>query len=118
MILLTHHLKSTILFLRRVDGHLEYEVAVNGLGKILGLDAEELRNSLNSGEFCRHVAGYREIPHHEYTELFIREIEGKQKKITYLRGNGTSVEILVRADKVDEAITTIEYIIDMDLADD
>ena len=116
MRILSKCLNDTILFLRRTPEGLTYETAVHGLSDDLGLDAETLEQSLNSGSFCRWVEGYRNIPHSEYTELFISQLAGGERELKVNLEDGKTVRIIVRADKVDDDKSDIEYIVVMRLA--
>ena len=117
MYLLTESYESTILFLHREDGKLVYDVVVNGLEKVLGMDAGTMESCLNNGEFCRMIKGYDpSIPHSEYTERFIEQIAGDQKKLDAELPGGKKLELFVRADRVEDQASDTEYIVNLSLA--
>lgn len=117
MLLLTEYYKSTIFFLHREDGMLIYDIVVNGLEKALGMSGQQIEDSLNSGEFCTYIEGYDPtIAHKDYTELFIRETAGGQKKIHVTVPGREPVDIFVRADKVEDKTSSTEYIVNLTMA--
>ena len=115
MKLLSEYLNDTILMVHRVNGQLKYEVVIedSNMRKRLKLEAGELENSLNSGEFCKLIRGYDpSIEHADYTEKFINNIIGKYKRLTIETPDGGNIEILTRADVVKDD-EMIEYIVSM-----
>ena len=115
MKLLSEYLNDTILMVHRVNGKLKYEVVIedSNMRKRLKLEAGELENSLNSGEFCKLIRGYDpSIEHADYTEKFINNIIGKYKRLTIETPDGGNIEILTRADVVKDD-EMIEYIVSM-----
>ena len=117
MRLLSKFMKVAILFLRQRPEGLRYEVAVNGIADVLGMDGETLQYSLNEGSFCRLIEGHRDIPHEEYTRLFIAEISKREKRITLHRPDGRIVHLAARADRVLDAHSSAEYIVELRPAD-
>ena len=111
MRILSKYFPDTILFLRRIGQDLEYEVAVHGLSGQMGIGAKEFRRMLNSGEFCKRVQGSKDIPHKEYTKLFVESIVGIQKELSVNLPDGRPLRLLVRADRVTDERTDIEYIL-------
>lgn len=117
MRLLSKFMKVAILFLRQRPEGLRYEVAVNGIADVLGMDGETLQYSLNEGSLCRLIEGHRDIPHEEYTRLFIAEISKREKRITLHRPDGRIVHLAARADRVLDAHSSAEYIVELRPAD-
>ena len=113
MRLLNRFMKSAILFLRQQPEGLRYEVAVNGIADVLGMDSETLEEKLNNGAFCTMIEGHRDIPHEEYTRLIIAEISEKEKNITLCRPDGKRVRLTARADRVLDEMSSAEYIVEM-----
>ena len=112
MRILSGYLTDTILFLRRERKDLQYEVAVHGLGDLLGMSVGELSDSLNNGEFCRYIRGYQEgIPHSEYTQRFVESILGVQRTLTVCLPDREPIALVVRADRVTDVKSAIEYIV-------
>ncbi|MCR5088524.1 MAG: EAL domain-containing protein [Oscillospiraceae bacterium] len=112
MRILSDYLSSSVLFLHRRDRDLFYEVAIHGLAEAIGMDASELQTSLNSGDFCKMIEGYREgIPHQEYTKLFISESVGRQRVIRVRLKDGRCVSLTAAVDRVEDKQARIEYII-------
>ena len=85
---------------------------------MLGLDSEEFAGRLNSGVFCRYIEGYKGLSHEAYTELFIREITGREKKLNVRLPDGRQGHLTARADVVDDENSTVEYIVDLSEAAD
>ncbi len=111
MHILSAHLSSSVLFLHRRGNDLIYEVAVHGLAGLLDMDTQELQTSLNSGDFCTLIEGYRKgIPHQEYTALFVSSKVGRQSVIRVHLKNGHSISLTVSVDRVEDDKTRIEYI--------
>ena len=111
---ISEYMKNTVLFLHRTpEKGLVYEVAVNGLGEHMGLDDIGLADCLNTGEFCTWVEGYRAIPHREYTEQFISSILGHPRGLTVHLPQGKTMHLEVRADRVKNKKSTVEYIVIM-----
>ena len=81
------------------------------------MDGETLQYSLNEGSFCRLIEGHRDIPHEEYTRLFIAEISKREKRITLHRPDGRIVHLAARADRVLDAHSSAEYIVELRPAD-
>ena len=111
MRILSKHFTDTILFLRRIGPDLEYEVAVHGLENRLGIGAGEFRRMLNGGEFCKLIEGSKDIPHKEYTQLFVSSIVGTEREISVNLPDGRRLRLAARADRVEDEKTSIEYII-------
>ena len=118
MRILSDYLSSTVLFLHRRSEGLIYEVAIHGLDERLGMNAKELESALNTGDFCRMIEGSREIPHQEYTNLFISEYAGKRKWLSFHRSDGKIIRISAAVDRVEDTQTRIEYIVVLRALDD
>jgi PAS domain S-box-containing protein len=117
MYLLTEAYKSTVLFLHRENGNLVYDVVVNGLEKILGMDSTELETYLNDGLFCHYIREYNnDIPHNEYTERFVGQLTGNQKMINVDLPGDRHLKLLARADRVEDEKSETEYILNLSLA--
>ena len=110
MRVLSAFLTDSILLLRREGETLLYEVVIHGLSKCLGLSDREFEESLNSGDFCHWVEGYRNIPHQEYTRLFIDSVCGSERELTVRLPGGQRIGLVARADRVDDR-SNIEYIV-------
>lgn len=115
MMILSKYMAGTILLLRRTEGHLEYEVAVHGLYDDLGLDEKELEEALNGGTFCKWVKGYKDIPHHEYTEQFIKTILNAARDMEVTLPNGRTLILQAHADPAMDSYYDVEYIVDLRL---
>ena len=113
MRLLSKYLASTVLFLSRTEEGLRYEVGIHGLSDLMGMDAETFQNSLNAGEFCRYVQGSQDIPHWQYTELFINQIRERQKEFRICLPNGKNLRLIARADAVTDAKSAVVYIVSL-----
>ena len=70
------------------------------------------------GAFCRMIEGSREIPHREYTDLFISEYAGKRKWLSFRRSDGKIIRISAAVDRVEDTQTRIEYIVVLRALDD
>ena len=115
MMFLSKYMAGTILLLRRTEGHLEYEVAVHGLHDDLGLDEKELEDALNGGTFCKWVKGYKDIPHHEYTEQFIKTILNTAREMEVTLPDGRTLTLQAHADPAMDSYYDVEYIVDLRL---
>ena len=111
MAILSDYLTDSILFLHRKNNVLEYEVAVHGLKNTLGMEAKQFEEALNNGDFCKMIEGYRDdIPHHQYTEIFINSISGSSKGLKVTLPDGRKLNLAARADRVKDR-GSIEYIV-------
>lgn len=111
MNILSNFMSDTIMLVYENKDGYEYKVIVHGktMSNKLGIKAEELENSLNSGEFCKLIDGYDpSIPHSEYTKRFITEVS-KGLKTLDINGVNGKVEVIVKADKVGN-LDNISYI--------
>ncbi len=113
MRLLARLFQGTILFLCRRGKELEYETVIHGLQAQLGMDGPALQSSLNSGEFCSWVEGYRGLPHAAYTELFIQSALNHARVITVLFPDGRVGRFTVKADYAGDETKNVEYIVTM-----
>ncbi|MBQ8969855.1 MAG: EAL domain-containing protein, partial [Lachnospiraceae bacterium] len=110
MRILSKYLRDTVLFLHRTPAGLQYEVVIHGLGEELDMNAKELELALNSGSLCKKIQGYKNMPHREYTELFVSELEAGQKEITFNLDDGSHTHLVVKTDKVKDSGNDVEYI--------
>lgn len=110
MKILSNYLSDTVLFLINTEGYYLYEVAIHGLKDVLMMSSKEFEIALNSGAFCKMIEGHEDIPHQEYTKLFIGQIIGGRKEIKVKRKDGKLVHLEARADRV-ESNGPIEYIV-------
>ena len=117
MRILSRHLTDEVLFLRRKDELLEYEVAIHGLADQLHMTPCEFEDCLNSGQFCQYVEGHQDIPHQEYTRQFISEIVDHQKLMKIHLPQVGDLSVIARADRVQEPKSSIEYIVILRLTD-
>ena len=101
---------SILLLCDAGNGNLKYEVAIHGLQKRLGFEAEEFENLLNSGGFCRWIEGCRDIPHQEYTRMFIASVLEAQRTLRVHLPDGRTVRLLAWADRVGDD-SAIQYIV-------
>ncbi len=113
MHILSECLNDTILFLRRTRNGLIYETVVHGFSKELMLDGDALASALNAGTFCKWIDGYDDIPHQQYTEMFINSIIGTSKELKITLPSGRRIKAAVRADKVPDNRGGVEYIVVM-----
>ena len=116
MRVLSMYMSDTILFLCRHGQALVYELAIHGLEKRIGMSGEEFVRSLNEGEFCQWIEGHQDIPHNEYTKLFIKMIEDTQKVLHVRLPNGRRIRLVARADKVG-GDNSVEYIVNLRMLD-
>ncbi|MCR5663246.1 MAG: EAL domain-containing protein [Oscillospiraceae bacterium] len=108
---LSDYLTDSVLFLYRRGARLEYEVAIHGLHKRLGLDAEQFQNALNDGSFCRRIVGARDLPHEEYTELFVTSCRDGERTLEIEMPDGGRIKLRVRVDRVDDQSSSLDYIV-------
>ena len=118
MRILSDHLSSTVLFLHRRGEQLIYEVTIHGLEDRFLMNAKELEDALNDGDFCRMIEGSKGIPHQEYTRLFVGENAGKRKWLRFQRRDGKTIRISAAVDRVEDTQTRIEYIVVLRVLDD
>jgi hypothetical protein len=88
---------------------------VHGLHDVLGLDEKELEDALNSGTFCKWVKGYKDIPHHEYTEQFIKTILNTARDMEVTLPDGRTLILQAHADPAMDSYYDVEYIVDLRL---
>ena len=82
------------------------------------MNAKELEDALNDGDFCRMIEGSKGIPHQEYTRLFVGEYSGKRKWLRFQRRDGKTIRISAAVDRVEDTQTRIEYIVVLRVLDD
>ena len=115
MNILSNYLNDTIMTVHRINGVLKYEVIIEDgyMKNILKMDERQLEDSLNAGEFCKMIRGFElNIEHSKYTERFISSILGEYKRMTVEIPDREPVDILVRADAIEDN-DMAEYIVMM-----
>ena len=115
MNILSNYLNDTIMTVQRINGILKYEVIIEDgyMKNILKMDERQLEDSLNAGEFCKMIRGFElNIEHCEYTEKFIGSVLGEYKRMTVEVPDSEPVDILVRADAIEDN-DMAEYIVMM-----
>lgn len=107
---------ETVLFLcRDVDG-LVFEVGINGLGNVLGLDVWQLERALNGGGFFSSVEGPGgSDPRRERLRQFIESTVDAPKVVPAELPNGKTVMLSVDSRSVSDD-SRIEYIVKLLLA--
>ena len=111
MQVLSKYMASTICLLHRTDKGLVYEPVIHGLQDLLGMNAGEFADSVNSGEFCRMIRGYDNGPHAEATEKFVKAINDSEKKLIVDLPDGRTVYLAAHADETKNEENDIEYIL-------
>ena len=118
MRILSDHLTDTIVFVRPNQGRFEFEVVTYNLESVLErINAKEFENLINGGIFFEWIGGYEEVTAREHMtrDEFIRwhldEIVKKSSGVTVRLPFGEAVNLFVRADRVRDRKTRVEYIV-------
>lgn len=118
MRILSEHLTDSILFVRPVGDGYEFEAVVYNLEDALGsMTAQEFEDSLNDGSFFDYIDGYTELIDRtnmslgEFIRWHQRKIAGKRGKLDITLPSGEKAELSMRADRVADQDTRVEFII-------
>ena len=117
MALLSRHSSRSVVFLVREHGRFRYEVAAHGLEATMKLSKAQFEAELNDGSF------YDRIPE-EVRRRLVRlnrstgeDRQGYSEALPLAAGDGTTAQLFLRADPVNEADSDVRWIYSIRRAD-
>lgn len=119
MRILSEHLSDTILFARTIGDRLEFEAVIYNLEDALDMDATAFEEGINNGSFFELIHGYDEITtkgglsRNEFIRWYLEEVAGGRKALTATLSSGEQIRLAVRADRVRDRSTRVDYIVMM-----